>query len=57
MINLTINLKVTSRVGRKPNETFNGWHDMQRRDTAQLKTNGSETSTLLEKVGNITSNI
>ena len=37
------------------NETFRGWHEMQRRDTTPVKTNDPKMSSLLEKVGIITS--
>ena len=44
-----------SRVGAQRTETFRGWHEMKERDTAPVKTNGSKTSSLFEKVRNITS--
>ena len=40
-----------SRVGAQRNDTFRGWHEMQRRDTAPVKTNVSKTSSPFEKVG------
>ena len=41
-----------SREGAQHNETFRGWHEMQRRDTSSVKTNGSKTSSLFDKVSN-----
>ena len=43
-----------SWMGVRRNETFGGWHEMQRRDITAVKTNGSKTSRFLEKKGNIT---
>ena len=48
MISFTINLEVMSRVGVRGNGNFR-WHEMQRRDTIPVKTNGSKTSSLLRK--------
>ena len=55
MVSFTTNFDVKSRVGAQHNGTFRGWHEMQRRDTAPAKTNGSKTSNSLEKLGNIAS--
>ena len=41
-----------SREGAQHNETFGGWHEMRRRDTSLVKSNGSKTSSLLDKVSN-----
>ena len=41
-----------SRVGAQHNETFKGWHEMYRRDTSSVKSNGSKTSSLFDKVSN-----
>ena len=54
MINFTFSLELMSRVGPQ-HETFRGWHEMQNRDKTPVKTNGSKTSSLFEKVSNITS--
>ena len=55
MISYPIILEVMSRVKAQHNETFREWHEIQRRDTTPVKTNGSKTSSLFENVGNITS--
>ena len=44
-----------SRVGEKYNETFRGWHQMQRADTTPFKGNGSIMNSSFEIVVNITS--
>ena len=41
-----------SRVEAQHNETFKGWHEMHRRDTSSVKSNGSKTSSLFDKVSN-----
>lgn len=53
--NYTINLEAMGRSGAKRNETFRGSHEIHRSDTVSAKTNGSKSSSLFEKIGNITS--
>ena len=55
MISFTINLEAMSRSGAKRDETFRGSNEMHRSVTVSAKTNGSKTSSLSEKIGNITS--
>ena len=55
MVDFTINLEVMTTVGAQRNETFRGWHEMQRRDASSVKSNCSKMSRSFEKVGNITS--
>ena len=47
-------VEIISRVGAQSNQTFQWWNEMRRRDAASVKTNGTKTSSLFEKVGNIT---
>ena len=54
MVSFTVNLEVMSRVETQRNETFSWWNEMRRRDATPVKINGSKTSSLFEKVGNIT---
>ena len=47
MVNFTIYLEVTIRVGTQQNETFISWHEIQNRALKYI--------TFFDKVGNITS--
>ena len=55
MVSFSINHEVMSRVGAQYNETFWGWHKIQRRDTTPVKISTSKTNNWFEKVGNIIS--
>ena len=48
-------LEVMSRVGAQQDEAFRDQDKIQKKDITSVKTNGSKTSNLFEKVGNITS--
>ena len=50
MVSFKINIEVMSRVRAQCNESFRGWHEMQRRDTTPVKINGSKARSSFEKV-------
>ena len=52
MVTFTSNFEVMSRVGTPQNETFRGWFETQRRDTALVKIIDSKTIKPFDKKGN-----
>ena len=43
-VSSVFNLEVMSMVGRKHNEFFKGWNEIQRRNTTPVKSNNSKIS-------------
>ena len=50
-----MNLEVMCRVEEHQSETFRGWYQTQRRNTTQVKFNGSKMISPFDTVDNITS--